>query len=633
VIAVFFSVICIAVATSKRRNPWLWGILGFLFSFIALIVVAVLPSGRSSELGAVSSAAGGVRQCPQCGANQGEGTFCTSCGSRLPTEAVVAARGFTPGRFITPLVGLLVGLMFSLILLQVTKLSAETFLGQALSQSEFEAVQEMLGGGQPVVLFWPVTPGLESLWTRGSATSLAWGRLPATLEVMILGGGLAVLLAWGLALRLRRQRRGNSAGRMVIASLSAMPVFWLGLLILLVLIHVFDWLPPFRYQDFWDGPKDNILQLIWPIFTIGLVGGLWTALQMRSSEDTSPEVTLARALGLVLRHGGMLLSGVILLEILFAVPGLGRMLLQSVLQRDPAVLGVAAAIIIWIALLSRFFGNLLLAAVDGDPPARTEAIGGTESVPVLAIGSAVILGLLVLLLLMPILAPEDPQVGSLQERLTGPSTGHFFGTDRLGRDIFSRVLHGGRTAALIGLPMGLLALFIGFPMVIARVMLDRARMPELVSGIEGVLEGLVAVPWLVVGILVQTNLGPGWPFLALAIILIPRALRVGWELGAGERLQVMDLASVALRLGALFLAASLAMSTALGFFGVGVALPRADLGGMLAESREVIQVIPWAIVFPGLGLTLIGSVWLAVATLFSRKGPENRPVGWAHPMS
>ena len=86
-------------------------------------------------------------------------------------------------------------------------------------------------------------------------------------------------------------------------------------------------------------------------------------------------------------------------------------------------------------------------------------------------------------------------------------------------------------------------------MVIARVMLDRTRAWSLIYGIEGVLEGMVAVPWLLIGVLIQVSLGGGWPFLALAAMLLPRALRVGWALGAGESLQVAQLAPVALRLG------------------------------------------------------------------------------------
>ena len=116
-------------------------------------------------------------------------------------------------------------------------------------------------------------------------------------------------------------------------------------------------------------------------------------------------------------------------------------------------------------------------------------------------------------------------------------------------------------------------MLVAFPMVIARITLDRARSWALMYGIEGVLEGLVAVPWLVMGILIQASVGPGWPFLALAAIFVPRALRVGWAMGAGEGLQIAQLAPVALRLGALFLATTLAMSTTLGLGGLACRRP------------------------------------------------------------
>ena len=145
----------------------------------------------------------------------------------------------------------------------------------------------------------------------------------------------------------------------------------------------------------------------------------------------------------------------------------------------------------------------------------------------------------------------------------------------------------------------------------------------------------MAVPWLVIGILVQVSVGAGWPFLALVAILIPRALRVGWALGAGEGLHVAQLAPVALRLGALFLATALAVSSAFGFLGLGVQPPRLDLGLMVfsSASLSVLRDTPWMPIAPGLVLSLIGATWLIVAALFARSGQEYRPVGWAHTMS
>ena len=121
--------------------------------------------------------------------------------------------------------------------------------------------------------------------------------------------------------------------------------------------------------------------------------------------------------------------------------------------------------------------------------------------------------------------------------------------------------------------------------------------------------------------------------MALTVILVPRALRVGWALGVGERLQVIHVAHTALRLGALFLAATLAMSTALGFLGLGVPPPRVDLGAMLAEGRQYLSVASWIAIIPGIVLSLITATWLVVAALFSRSGPVYRAVRWIHIMS
>ena len=459
--------------------------------------------------------------------------------------------------------------------------------------------------------------------------TLLWEGFPATLQLMIMGGGLAVLLAWGLSFVLQRRHPGITFVRMSVASLASLPLFWVGLLMILVLTVHLGWFPAGGYRSIWDAPR----HLLIPIWAIGTIGGFSIALEMRSRGDASPLIMLARAAGLVLRHGGMLVSGLILLETVFAIPGIGSRLMVSAFQRDIPVLGASAAVLIWLALWSRLLGNLVLAAVDGNPPTRTAAPRERERGVTLAIGGGVTLGLLVLLFLLPVIATHDPIRNNLLESMTGPGGAHWLGTDFLGRDIFSRVLHGGRSAAAIGLPIAFLVLIVSVPMAAARVALDRANAPALVHGIEGVLEGLVAVPWLVIGILIQVNGEVGWPFVALAVILVPRALRVGWSLGAGERLQIDHIAPVALRMGALFLAATLVMSTALGFLGLGIQPPEPELGVMVATGRSNLSSGWWISFFPGIAISLVAATWLVVATLFSRSGPEYRPVGWVHVMS
>ena len=619
-IQILLTFICVAIAKAKGRNPWLWGVSGYLFGVLTLIVLAARP-------GTVRD----VRDCPQCDTeNDWEAAHCSNCGASLRLES--EGREVSLVQFVTPLAGLTVGLLVALVVLQVTRLSPEAILPAGPgNETVLEQLREQGGENLPV-LFWPASPGLSSAITGQSAAGEVWRRLPITLQMLFWGGALAVLLAWGLALGLRRQHPGITAGRLFVASQAALPVFWWGLLALIVLARTFEWSPPVGSFAPWEDPKNNLLQLIVPVYMIGIVGGLWTALEMRSREGAASWVVLLRVVGLVLRHGGMLLSGIVLLEALFGISGLGQLLIRAAVTRDAFVLGAAAATFVWLAVLSRYLGNMILIFVDGITPTRSQ-VPQDKRWGTLAIGGGISVGLLVLLFLAPFGAPQDPLALDLRNQLVGPGGAHWFGSDQFGRDVLSRVLHGGRTAAALGLPMALLALLVGVPMFLTRVVLERDRIPALLYGAEGFLEGLVAVPWLVLAVLIQVKIGVGWPFLALAVIIVPRALQVGWALGAGEHLRAIDIMYAAVRLAALFLASAVAMSVGLGFLGLGVPPSTAELGLMLGESRGVSFIAPWTVYFPGLVITMVVAIWLGIATLISRAGPRYRAVAWARAMS
>ena len=434
---------------------------------------------------------------------------------------------------------------------------------------------------------------------------LVWPRFRTTLGRAIWGGALAVLLAWGLCLLRRSQHPGIPAGRLMVAAAGAVPP--LGLLVLVGYLHLF--------------PSISLV--------VGVAGGLWIALEMPRRKDVSPRRALSIAAGLGLRHGGMLLIAIVLLEAFVGASGLG----PTPLRGSLAVSGASAAVFVWLALWSRFLGSLVLAAVDGIGPTRIETRTRAVSGRTVAIGGGVAFVLVALLFLAPIVAAHDPYRSSV-ETFSGPTGAHWLGTDQLGRDTFSRVVHGGRSAAELGVPMAILALLTSIPMVVARIVLDGAGMPRLLHGVEGVLEGLVSVPWLTLGILIQMHVLGEWPLWAgLAIVLVPRALRVGWALGAGERLRRDHLALTALQAWALLMAASLALIFALGYLGLGSSPPTPDWSLMLVESRPFVDVVPGNMIFPGVFITVVTVAWLVMATLFSQSDSEHRPAGCVHALS
>ena len=290
-----------------------WWVFISLVPIIGSIILLIWYVGKGTpgenRYGA-GPGARGVIHCSRCGVeNHLESIYCSNCGLSLD-PLISESHEVTGARFVTPFIGLIVGLVFALILLQATSLSAETALGGITADPR---LLEQFRDRPPVVLFWPFSSEVESFRTRRSAQSLLWSRLPVTLELMVLGGGLATLLAWSLGLGLRRRSPEFTAVRMSAAGLASIPVFWLGMIMILVLAIQLDWLPAVGYTPFRDDPSGHLRGLLMPIITIGMLGGLWAALEMRSREAASSIVVLARALGLILRHGGMLLSGIILI--------------------------------------------------------------------------------------------------------------------------------------------------------------------------------------------------------------------------------------------------------------------------------------------------------------------------------
>jgi peptide/nickel transport system permease protein len=239
-----------------------------------------------------------------------------------------------------------------------------------------------------------------------------------------------------------------------------------------------------------------------------------------------------------------------------------------------------------------------------------------------ALAAAVLLLVAVAALWPGLLATDPPNAVDPTQALLGPGPGHWFGTDQLGRDIYSRVVHGARPSLLLGLGATLVA--VGAGAVLAMIAVVGGRVAdEIVMRLTDV---LLAFPGALLALLVVAVLGPGTGNATLAI---GAAFAPGFaRLVRGEALVVRESdyvraatvlgyrrAEVYLRhvlpnaLPPLLVLATLSVGTAvlagsaLSFLGLGPQPPSPEWGAMLSAGRDLLGST-WAIaVFPGAALT------------------------------
>jgi peptide/nickel transport system permease protein len=239
-------------------------------------------------------------------------------------------------------------------------------------------------------------------------------------------------------------------------------------------------------------------------------------------------------------------------------------------------------------------------------------------------GMALIALVLLVAVLGPSLAPHDPLKPAPLERLRAPDENHLFGTDSLGRDIFSRVIYGARISILIGLISVSISLLPGTLLgLVAGYFGGRAD-----SLIMRLMDMLLAFPAILLAIFITAILGPSLPntMVAVGIVYIPHYARIvrASVLSLKEQLFVQAIAHLggghARILGRhilpnalppIIVYATLGMGTAvlqaaaLGFLGLGAQPPQPEWGAMLSEGRQYIQIAPHVAAFPGAAILVL----------------------------
>jgi peptide/nickel transport system permease protein len=275
-------------------------------------------------------------------------------------------------------------------------LTGEEGEGGRVSAQELQNVRAKLGLDRPVYVqygdwLWDVLRGDlgTSLWYRVPVIDELKDRFPVTLELAV----MAILMAFvaavplGIISAVKQDTGVDYASRVFTLIGVAMPNFWVGILMIYALAYFFGWLPPLGYATLWDDPLTNLKQLVFPAMALAFGDMAFTA---RVTRSTMLEVLredymrTARSKGLnevavVGRHAlknallpvitisgyqfGRLLGGVIIIESIFVVPGVGRFLVDAIIHRDFIVLqGIilltAAAILLLNLVIDLFYGVL-----------------------------------------------------------------------------------------------------------------------------------------------------------------------------------------------------------------------------------------------------------------------------------
>ena len=233
--------------------------------------------------------------------------------------------------------------------------------------------------------------------------------------------------------------------------------------------------------------------------------------------------------------------------------------------------------------------------------------------------------LMVLMIGVGVLAPliaGDPAHMDVAGRLAAPGRAHWFGTDDVGRDVWSRVVYGARLSLLVGVAVVVLSFVVG---VVCGVVAGYYR--RLDNVVMRVMDGLMAFPAIVLAIALMAALGPSVVnvIVAIAVVYSPRVARVvrgsvlviretsyveaARALGASDltlitRHVLPNCLSPVIVQGSFVFAAAVLTEAALSFLGVGVPPYVPSWGVILAEGRLYIQQAPWLVLYPGVAIML-----------------------------
>lgn len=242
----------------------------------------------------------------------------------------------------------------------------------------------------------------------------------------------------------------------------------------------------------------------------------------------------------------------------------------------------------------------------------------------LALAGAIILGLLILVITIgPMISPYSPTKLDILHKLAAPSLEHWLGTDAFGRDVFTRIMHGGRATLAIGVGVVVIAFLVG----VTVGMLAGFAGGWLDTILMRIVDAMLAFPALVLAIALAAAFGPSLEnaMLAVSITLAPQFARVARSQALSISVKPYVEAAVSLGLstprilfryvfvnglGPLLVQSTLALGSAilqtasLGFLGLGAQPPMAEWGADVSANLQYVRSAAWVALAPGTAILL-----------------------------
>tara|TARA_B100001146_G_scaffold28046_1_gene21033 strand:+ start:684 stop:1640 length:957 start_codon:yes stop_codon:yes gene_type:complete len=230
----------------------------------------------------------------------------------------------------------------------------------------------------------------DSYWFKASVMSELGDRMPRTLELAVLAIVLSVIFSvpLGVISAIKPDSWLDFGARTFTIVGIAIPNFLMAVLMIISLLAVFNWLPPLGYVELWDNPVKNLQQMIFPAIALAIYDMAFIARVTRSSmmevlrEDY---MRTARAKGLservvLVRHGlknaflpiltisgwqfARLFEGAVIIETIFLIPGVGRILIEAIFHRDFPMIQAVIVVIGTGVLLINLVVDLLYGWID-----------------------------------------------------------------------------------------------------------------------------------------------------------------------------------------------------------------------------------------------------------------------------